>query len=155
MIEQQGRVVSVRGDFVDVRLGGSSGCAACDAGKGCGAGVFGLLLRRRPMVVPLENTVGARPGQPVMVGMPETLFLRLVSRLYLLPLLAGAAGAIAGNYAASAAGLGAGATDAATFIGGAAAGLAFVFTRRNTAREFPASTIVHLLRVAAMEESIN
>jgi sigma-E factor negative regulatory protein RseC len=155
MIEQQGRVVSVRGDLADVRLGGSSGCATCDAGKGCGAGIFGLLLRRRPMVVSLENTVGARPGQPVMVGMPETLFLGLVSRLYLLPLLAGTAGAIAGNYLASAAGLGAGATDAATFFGAAVAGLSVVLTRRNAAREFPASTIVHLLRVAAMEESVN
>jgi len=155
MIEQQGRVESVRGDIVDVRLGGTSGCATCDAGKGCGAGVFGRLLRRRPVVLPLQNTLNALPGQPVMVGMPETLFLRLVSRLYLFPLLAGTAGAIAGNYAANSAGLGPGASDAATLIGGVTAGLAAVFVRRNGAREFPASAIVHLLRVAANEDSVN
>ena len=92
MIEQQGRVVDATGARVRVRLGGTTGCTACDAGRGCGAGVFGRLLRRRPVELEFDNHVGAEPGQAVMVGLPESLFLALTLRLYLLPLLAGVLG---------------------------------------------------------------
>jgi sigma-E factor negative regulatory protein RseC len=147
--------VAVQGGSVDIRLGGTTGCASCDAGKGCGAGVFGRLLKRKPVVIRLENTVHARPGQPVMVGIPETLFLRLVTRLYLLPVLAGVAGSAAGYALASAASMGSAGLDAVTLLCGVAAGLAAIFSLGKTGGEFPASSIVHLLRVAATEESVN
>jgi len=98
MIEQQGQVIAVSGHLASVRLGGNSGCPACDAGKGCGAGIFGRLLQRKPTVLDLENVIDARVGQPVVVGLPESVFLRLVFHLYLLPLLAGLAGAVIGHY---------------------------------------------------------
>ena len=97
MIEQQGQVISVSGNLVSVRLGGNSGCVACDAGRGCGAGIFGRLLRRKPAVLDLDNAINARVGQPVVVGLPESVFLRLVFHLYMLPLLAGLAGAVLGQ----------------------------------------------------------
>ncbi|MEJ2385650.1 MAG: hypothetical protein P8Y54_14930 [Xanthomonadales bacterium] len=53
MIEQQGRVTGAAGSQVRVRLGGTSGCTTCDAGRGCGAGVFGRLLQRRPVELEL------------------------------------------------------------------------------------------------------
>ena len=43
--------------MVQVRVGGQSGCAACDAGKGCGAGLFGKLLRRNPVELELVNEI--------------------------------------------------------------------------------------------------
>ena len=97
MIEQQGLIVAVSGGTASVRLGGKSACTACNAGKGCGAGIFGRLLKRKPVVLELKNGPGARVGQSVMVGLPETLFLRLVFKFYLFPLLAGLAGAASGS----------------------------------------------------------
>lgn len=155
MIEQQARVLDVRGDLAEVRLGGASGCARCDAGKGCGAGIFGRLLRRKPVSVMLSNTVSARPGQAVIVGIPEALFLNLVFRFYLFPLLTGVVGAAIGHYVAVAAQLGPSGTDAATLLAGLAAGLAVIFASGRAAREFPELSIVHLLRIAAYEESVN
>jgi sigma-E factor negative regulatory protein RseC len=97
MIEQQGEVLASSHGEALVRLGGRSGCAACDAGRGCGAGVFGRLLRRRPVVLPLGNAVGAQRGQAVIVGLPESWFLSLVARFYLYPLVAGLVGASLGH----------------------------------------------------------
>ena len=98
MIEQQGRVTQQHGEWVGVRIGAASGCPACDLGKGCGAGVFGRLLRRRPVQLQLHNVIGAQPGQAVTVGIPERLFVQLVCVLYLFPLLAALAGMAIGHY---------------------------------------------------------
>ena len=98
MIEQQGRIVAIANGRASVRLGGMSGCPSCDAGKGCGAGVFGRLLKRNPVELELENGIDAADGQAVMVGISEGIYLRLITRLYLLPLLAGLAGAAVAFY---------------------------------------------------------
>jgi sigma-E factor negative regulatory protein RseC len=146
LIEQQGKVVSAADGSIQVRLGASSGCSACDAGKGCGAGVFGRLLQRRPVVLEFENSLGADEGQAVVVGLPETLFMALVTRLYLLPLLAGLAGAVCGHWLAGTMALGPGLTDFLALIGAVLA--ATFVSRKNRSRriEFPEDLTVHLLR---------
>ena len=153
MIEQQGKVVAVSGGQARVQLGGSSGCPSCDAGKGCGAGVFGRLLKRNPVVLELDNEVNAAPGQPVMVGIPETLFVRMVSLLYLLPLLAGLAGAALGYYFSLVMKMGATASDVITLLCAVAGGAAAVFRNRKHSREFPPAFIVHLLRVVEIQKT--
>lgn len=147
MIEQQGRIVAVADGYARVRLGGMSGCASCDEGKGCGAGVFGKLLRRNPVELELENSIGALNGQGVMVGIPERLFLSLVYRFYLFPLLAGLAGAAVAYYLSGLIGTSQGSADAVTLLGGLSCAAAAVFINRRFSMEFPEEIIVHLLRV--------
>jgi len=148
MIEQQGQVVRVIGDIVSVRMGASAGCPACDAGKGCGAGIFGRLLNRKPVTLDLLNDLDSSPGQTVVVGLPESLLLRLVSRLYLLPLLAGLAGAAIGHYLAYRAGAGAAMADGATLLGGIMAGAGVLVRNKYRENESPGKIAVHLLRHA-------
>ncbi len=100
MIEQQGRILSLQGSQATVLLGASSGCPACDAGKGCGAGIFGRLVVRKPVSLELDNPLHLQPGLAVRVGISESFFLRLLLNLYLLPLLAGLAGAALGHFLA-------------------------------------------------------
>lgn len=147
MIEQQGRVMGIEGARVRVRMGGTSGCSACDAGRGCGAGIFGRLLQRRPVELEFENRVGAAIGQAVMVGLPETLFLKLVVRLYLFPLLSGLAGAIVGHFLADRAGLPGAAVDFGALAAGiCTAGLVISRIPKNP-MEFTGDSAVHLLRI--------
>ena len=146
MIEQQGLVVSLKPGRVWVRLGGTTGCTACDAGTGCGAGVFGKLLKRRPVNLEFEDLLDCRVGQSVIVGLPESLFLRLLSRLYLLPLLAGLAGAVLGHYISVNQGMGDLARDALTLFIAAMAGTGVIFWNRQQMNEFPVEDAVHLLR---------
>jgi sigma-E factor negative regulatory protein RseC len=153
MIEQQGQAVSATPGVVRVRLGGQSGCSACDAGRGCGAGIFGKLLRRRAVELDFENRVGARLGQGVIVGIPEALLLNLVMRFYLFPLLAGLAGAGLGHYVGMRVGAGTGGSDILALLFGAAAGLLVVWRLRDRRVEFPQGHAVHLLRVVDPTES--
>lgn len=129
-----------------MRLGASSACSACDAGKGCGAGVFGRLLQRKPVEMEFKNTIEAAAGQGVVVGLPESLFLALVLRLYLYPLMAGLIGAILGHWVARQWQFAPGWTDLAALAGAIVA--AGWLVRRNRLRpiEFPANITVHLLR---------
>ena len=136
--------------MVQVRVGGQSGCSACDAGKGCGAGLFGKLLRRNPVELELMNEIGARTGQSVQLGLSETLFMKLVFKLYGWPLMAGLAGAVSGHQLAVAKGAGAGLLDLAT-LAGACAGLALVlfFWRRTSKPDISSGDITLLDRQAA------
>jgi positive regulator of sigma E activity len=116
MIEQQGKVVHLQGDSAGVRIGAISGCTACDAGKGCGAGVFGKLLRRKPTTLLLENDIGAKPGQLVNIGIPDRVYLRLLFALYFFPLVLGLVGAGIGHYLGVQMDVNAGLVDAMTFF---------------------------------------
>lgn len=111
------------------------------------------MLQNRPVEMTFENTVSARVGQAVTVGLPEALFLSLAVRFYLFPLLAGLAGAVAGHWAASRWGASAGWVDAAALIG--AVVVAGLLTRmvRSRPTEFPEQFAVHLLNIVNPQNS--
>lgn len=152
MIEQQGRVVAADKGKVFVRLGGKAGCPACDAGRGCGAGVFGRLLRRRAMVMAFDNDLAARAGQAVVVGLPEALFLSLVARFYLVPLLAALAGGVIGHHVSELLELGTGIGDLMTLVAMLLGGAGLFWRNRKGSGEFPDKIDVHLLRVVDNHE---
>ncbi|MDX1556572.1 MAG: SoxR reducing system RseC family protein [Xanthomonadales bacterium] len=148
MIAQQGRVLAVQGGDALVRIGGTSGCPACDAGKGCGAGIFGRLLNRNPVSVKVRNSIGAAVGQPVQLGIAEHRFLALVARIYVLPLLAGLSGAAIGFAVAQRLGYPGPVTDLLTGLCGVMlAGLAFYLARRSL-RRIPGRAAIRLLPAA-------
>jgi len=126
MIEQSGVVTRVVASQAWVLLGGQSGCPACDAGQGCGAGIFARLLRRQAQEIELHNAIAARPGDTVRVGIPESAYLSLVLHAYGLPLLVGLAGAWISHQIGNSGMLQTGWLDALTLAGGlASAGLAW------------------------------
>ena len=147
MIEQQGRVTRAGQGQAWVLVGPTSGCAACAAGEGCGAGVFGRLLRRKPVELPVTDSEGLRAGQAVMVGVAETVFVGMVMRMYGWPLLWGLALAgfchhIAGLYE-----LGRAWTDLASLSGLlAGAWAALAWRRGSSPRRTPGGGIA-VLRV--------
>lgn len=149
MIEQRGRVIATEKGRASVRIGGTTGCSACDAGRGCGAGIFGRLLQRRPVTIELENEIDAECGNAVILGLPESIFLRLVLRLYLAPLLAGLAGAVAGHYMSGILDTGTAGSDVLTLVGAIVGGAVIVLRNRRKTMEFPDDSAVHLLRIAA------
>lgn len=98
MIEQSVQVLRCDNESMWVRMGTRSGCAACDNGKGCGAGLFAKLMRRKPVVLKLAQTdVEVEAGQMLVLAFPEQVYLKMVFASYGWPLLAALAGAFAGN----------------------------------------------------------
>jgi positive regulator of sigma E activity len=99
----------------------------------------------------LSNSIGAKQGQAVIVGLPEQLFLWLSLRFYLLPLLAALAGAAIGHYLSWRLDASPGWKDAVALTGAVlGGGLAFHWTRTR-APEFSAAPIVHLLRAVGSD----
>lgn len=97
MIEQNVQVLRCNDEQLWVRMGTQSGCAACDNGKGCGAGLFVKLIRRKPVILELaRNDIDVEEGQMLTLAFPESLYLKLVVTAYAWPLLAALAGALAG-----------------------------------------------------------
>ena len=128
-------------------MGSVSGCPACDAGQGCGAGIFGRLLRNRRVDVRIENRIKAVPGQAVKIGIGEHSFLGLVFRLYVWPLIAGLLGVIIGFVIATYVGVTGLYADLTGLVTGVASGgLAMLLSRRQL-REFPYRDEVHLIEV--------
>lgn len=149
MIEQQGRVVAASESVVRVRVGSVAACPACAAGQGCGAGIFGRLLRRKPIELELTNNLHAKAGQSVLLGIPETVFLRLLLHLYMLPLLCGLAGAAIGNYLAQSIAAAAAWVDAATLLGAVLAGGVALWKSRTATGELEGNSGVELIQVVS------
>lgn len=100
MIEQTGRVVSVHGATAEVQAQREGSCRSCDVDKDCGTSVIARYLSRKPFVVEADNEIGAGPGDLVVIGMAEGVFLKASVIAYLTPLLAMIGGAVAGTFIA-------------------------------------------------------
>lgn len=98
MIEQNVKVLRCQEKRLWVQMGSQTGCSACENGKGCGAGVFSRLLRRKPVLLELpRNELEIEVGQMVTLAIPEKVYINLLLGSYGWPLLAAMAGAIAGH----------------------------------------------------------
>lgn len=151
MIEQNVHVLRCSDERVWVRMGSQTGCTACDNGKGCGAGLFAKLLRRKPVVLELpRKDVNVEAGQMLTLAVPGQLFMKLVLTSYGWPLLAGLAGAYAGYGAGSWLQLDPSVTDLLTL---AAGGLAAWMFLRLIGRANTTETILKSLSMTACRRS--
>lgn len=110
--------------------------------------MFGRLLRRRPVILEFDNHLGAHVGQGVVVGVPEAWFLRLTTRFYAVPLLAGLGGAACGHYVSVMLQSDAMLRDLAALAGALALAAVAVAWNRAHAPELQGAEAVRLLRFA-------
>lgn len=81
-------VDSRQGPWVRLKAVSATGCARCDAGEGCGGGLFAKLVRDGHQGLSLEDQAGdLKPGEHVVVGLEEGVFLRATLLTYAWPLL--------------------------------------------------------------------
>jgi sigma-E factor negative regulatory protein RseC len=101
MIEQTGVVISVQGDMAEVEGQRRSACGGCAASGACGTSLIARYLGRKRMLLRAHNPIGAGPGDPVVLGLPEGALLQASFVVYLVPLLAMIGGGIVGDYIAA------------------------------------------------------
>lgn len=92
MIEQQGQVVRIQKNNAFVRVGATAGCPACEAGKGCGGGIFARLVPKKSVTLEVKIYIDSPKisvGQQVILGLPEIYFLRWTGLMFGLPLVVG------------------------------------------------------------------
>lgn len=87
MIEQNAVVLRVEGQLALVEAQRQSSCGQCNAKKGCGTGMLENSLGRRAMQMKAVNQCDAKPGDEVVVAVPEKGFIKSAFFTYLMPLL--------------------------------------------------------------------
>lgn len=100
MIEEVGIVVSVQGNTAQVEGQRRSTCGSCTVNGACGTSLLARYLGRKRLLLRVQNSIGAEPGDRVVVGLPEGALLTASSVAYLIPLLAMIGGAMSGAYVA-------------------------------------------------------
>ncbi|WP_456404289.1 SoxR reducing system RseC family protein [Thiolapillus sp.] len=100
MLEEEGVVLSVSGSVAEVVAETKSSCGSCSAKSGCGTSLLASLFPQRKRSFRANNTVSAKTGDRVIIGLDESA-LQIASLLvYLVPLLGLIGGAIIGAWLA-------------------------------------------------------
>lgn len=87
MIEETVEVVAIDGNFLTLEAQRRSSCRSCSVQKGCGTSVLSGSLGKKATRFHIENTVGAKVGDYLVVGIPENSFLKGSLVVYLTPLI--------------------------------------------------------------------
>jgi len=88
MIEERARVIAVENNQLLLEAETSAACNACAAKPGCGTSVLSRWVGRKFTRFQAPNTVNARVGDEVVVGLAEEAMLKGSVLVYLLPVLA-------------------------------------------------------------------
>ena len=88
MIEEKARVIAVENNQLLLEAETRAACNACAAKQGCGTSVLSKWVGRKFTRFQAPNTVNARVGDEVVVGLAEEAMLKGSVFVYLLPLLA-------------------------------------------------------------------
>ncbi len=88
MIEETARVIAIENNQLLLEAETRAACNACAARQGCGTSVLSKWVGRKFTRFQAPNTVNARVGDEVVVGLAEEAMLKGSVLVYLLPLLA-------------------------------------------------------------------
>ena len=101
MIEERARVVAVDGDSVLLQTQRQTSCGSCEVKSGCGTSVLAGIVGQKITQLKLPNTLGAKPGDEVLLGMSENALVTGSLLVYVIPLLMLLLGALAGELVAT------------------------------------------------------
>ena len=96
MIEEQAIVTEIEEDLAMIQMQRHSACSHCELSRGCGTGAIGRLLGHRSKPLTIRNRYNLKPGDSVVLGMPDEALLKASLLIYGLPL----AGLIGGGLVA-------------------------------------------------------
>lgn len=87
MITETGKVVGLKGDGVWVQTIRTSACQSCAARNGCGQKVLAAASAGRANQILVANSVNARVGDEVTIGIDERALLGASILVYAVPLI--------------------------------------------------------------------
>jgi len=99
LVEEQARVVALGPGLAWVETQRRSACGSCPSSAGCATPVLGRLAGSGTSRVQVDDHLGLRLGELVVIGIPEDVLTRAAVLAYLLPpaalvLAAGSAGSL-------------------------------------------------------------
>ncbi len=96
-MKQLAHVLEVKGEDISVLVRRASGCNSCAKNDSCGTGQVNQMLEGQGEVVRLKSNLKLKPGEPVMLVIPDNLYRNLALKAYALPLGGFLLGALAGT----------------------------------------------------------
>lgn len=119
MITETGKVVALKGGRVWVQTIRASACQSCTARNGCGQKVLAAATGGRANQILVANTMNARVGDEVTIGIDEQALLGASLVVYAIPLVLMVVASVLGHHVS-------GGQDSAAMLA-AAGGLALGF----------------------------
>ncbi|MFV1985491.1 MAG: SoxR reducing system RseC family protein, partial [Thiohalomonadales bacterium] len=101
MIEESAIVTSCNNERIVVATQKQTSCGSCSVNKACGTGIISNYFKVKTIEFSLENTINAKTGDTIIVGINERVFLYGSFLMYILPLLFMLCFAILGDYIAN------------------------------------------------------
>jgi sigma-E factor negative regulatory protein RseC len=117
MIEESAQVVALEQNTALLQTQRKSACQSCSVKSGCGTSVLSGLFGQRYTQLRVPNTLDAKIGDEVLVGVAENALVQVSLLMYLLPLIMLLAGAMLAEWLAAGLGLDSALT---TLLGGVA-----------------------------------
>lgn len=87
MIEEWAQVVEMEGDQLVLQAQTKSACGSCAASKGCGTSVLAKVVGRKFTRFHADNSIDAKVGDTVVVGISEDALLKGSLVMYIIPIL--------------------------------------------------------------------
>lgn len=87
MIEEQATVIAIEGDDVLLQTQRKSACQSCSVNKGCGTSVLAKVVGQRSSQIRVGNTLHARLGDTVLLGVKENALVQGSLLIYAMPLI--------------------------------------------------------------------
>ena len=87
MIEERATVVRLDGRYAVVETQRHAACGSCQSSGSCSTTVLSGVFKRRPNQLRVLNPIEAQPGERVIIGLQEQVFLKISFSAYLLPLV--------------------------------------------------------------------
>jgi sigma-E factor negative regulatory protein RseC len=87
LIEEQGQVVALEGEYAWVETMQSSSCGQCAARKGCGTAALSSIFNRGTSKIKVLNQIRAGAGEQVVLGLRENALLHGAFVAYFIPIV--------------------------------------------------------------------
>ncbi|OOZ37370.1 SoxR reducing system RseC family protein [Solemya velesiana gill symbiont] len=100
MLEEPALVTNSEDGYAIVETQRKTTCGGCEAGSTCGTNVLAKVFGNRKSSFRVRNPIGAKPGERVIIGLPESALPKASVIFYLVPLVAMMLGAMLGEWLA-------------------------------------------------------
>jgi len=101
MIEESAVVISSDDRYAEVDANRQTACGSCSSKSGCSTSVLASAFGNKTARIKALNEIGAKPGDHVILGVPEGELIYSAFALYGIPLIAFLSAAIAGQFISS------------------------------------------------------
>jgi sigma-E factor negative regulatory protein RseC len=87
VIEETALILSCDGEYASIETQPQGSCGSCASSGVCGTGVFAKVLGQRKTSIKIKNSINAKPGDQVIIGLQESALSKTSMIFYLVPIV--------------------------------------------------------------------